>query len=347
MNVIRNHQLIRSCTQLMTRARCLGMQGQNTEVRNVFLEPLVHRELVRVSGSEVVSFLQGLTTNDMRMLESPAIPSMFTMFLNKAGRVMYDAIIYRTPDPQTVLIECDKDVSNDLRRHLKLYRVRRKIQIDEVADEFKLWVMFGGNRMVSENLKLDSKYNIQIIPDPRLSDLGLRLLTPSDITHADLSKLYKNIKEIVVESANNDCTYLDHRYELGVAEGVVDLQPGKQFPLEANCDLLNGVSFNKGCYIGQELTARVHHTGVIRKRHMPIQLIDPLTEESTKIIRKEDGTKVGNVLGSTAKRAIGLLRVEQVLKCKELFIDGKVCHAGMPQWWPSELLSNVSMREGV
>ncbi|XP_036324845.1 putative transferase CAF17 homolog, mitochondrial [Rhagoletis pomonella] len=310
--------------------------------RRLVVEELSDRELVRVQGEEVVPFLQGLITNDMTHLQSGSTPlaktpAMYTMFLNKAGRVLYDSIIYRTPELNTYLIECDKYISNELRRHLLLYRVRRNIQIDSVGQEYRPWIVFNP---VGSVVRMDTSVQVgqEVIstPDPRIRDLGTRVITKSDKTWKDLANMFSKTGDVTVAKPTNDCNYRMHRYRYGVGEGVYDLPPGKSFPLEANCDYLHGVSFHKGCYIGQELTARVHHTGVVRKRIMPLRLTVPAPPKSL-TISTETGTNVGLIRGANFDRALGLLRVEQALNSPKLFIDGKICYVEKPYWWPSEL----------
>ncbi|XP_013118434.1 putative transferase CAF17 homolog, mitochondrial [Stomoxys calcitrans] len=348
MNILRNSRTSPTLRQLISLAR--NSSSSTLEQAKFIVEPLKQRQIVRVKGEDVISFLQGLTTNDMRQLQTSS--SIYTMFLNKAGRVLYDAIMYMPPkESSTVLLECDKDICNELMRHLKLYRVRRKIQIDNVADEFNIWSAFNilGEPSINSNSSTIEKLNnvdgIDVTQDPRLQILGHRIVCTSDKSWTDLSKVYENT--IVVEPPSDTNNFQLHRYKIGVAEGVHDMPPGKQFPLEANCDLLNGVSFNKGCYIGQELTARVHHTGVIRKRHMPVLLSVPLAADSSKAMLNESEAKLGNILGSVGNQALGLLRIEQVMKSKELSVDGKPCHVEKPKWWPTSLLTNVSSKEEV
>lgn len=345
MNILRNNRLPKLLSSRWFLQQCHGRNNSSNSIteKKFIIEPLEQRKLIRVKGEDVISFLQGLTTNDMRQLQVSPSASIYTMFLNKAGRVLYDAIMYRTPaEESTILIECDQDISNELMRHLKLYRVRRKIQIDNIAEELNIWSLFNAhedpavNRLNSAEMPT-SMEDIVIVQDPRLSCLGHRLLTPADTTSTDLSNMYKDLCQVNVEGPSSEYNYRLHRYTVGVAEGVLDMPPGKQFPLEANCDLLNGVSFNKGCYVGQELTARVHHTGVIRKRHMPVILNAPLSPKTSNAIFNEAGAKVGNILGSTKNHAIGLLRIEQVVKAKELKIDGNVCCVEKPKWWPATL----------
>ncbi|KAM7360468.1 putative transferase CAF17 homolog, mitochondrial [Cochliomyia hominivorax] len=341
MNLMGNLKWLSQISGKWLTRRCIQTSTTGNTKNKLILEPLTERQLVRVKGDEVVPFIQGLITNDIKHLHPSSNKAIYSMFLNKAGRVMYDTIIYSTSEPNHILIECDKNVANELQRHLKLYRVRRKIDIDSVDQELKVWQAFLPQveaQSILQSLNKELINDLTITPDPRLKHLGVRLLASSDRTYTDLSKLFKQ----EVSAASRDNNFRTLRYCLGVAEGVIDMPPGKCFPLEANCDILNGVSFHKGCYIGQELTARVHHTGVIRKRHMPVKLTKPLEAGSTATVFNEAGGNCGTIFGSLANHALGLLRIENVMKAKELLVNGSVCFTEKPQWWPQELHVNVA-----
>lgn len=285
------------------------------------------RSLIRCTGAktETSQFLQGMVTNDVNHLSSQS-SCIYALFLNKGGRVLYDSIIYKTSGPEddreSFLIECDASVANTLAKHLKLYRVRRKIDIT-VSDELDLWCLQGSKEAVNPTSELS------VFTDPRLKDVGLRL-----ISHKN-----QNIKQIlsdVQEGSIED--YAAHRYKLGICEGVVDLPPEKCSPLESNCDYMHGVSFHKGCYIGQELTARTHHTGVVRKRLMPLFFEKPINfklDEPVDVKNEENGAmgKVRNVIGQTG---LGLLRIEQVLAAKQLTLNENRLRTEKPSWWRVE-----------
>ncbi|XP_055851975.1 putative transferase CAF17 homolog, mitochondrial [Episyrphus balteatus] len=313
-----------------------------TTASKYLAEPLTKRALVRIQGAEVVPFLQGLITNDMNHLHVDGNPSMYTMFLNNAGRVLYDSIVYRTPEADSFIIECDRDVSNELRKHLRLFRVRRKINIDCVNEELTPWIVFNpiqNGDVPKPNDKKPDK--VLSTPDPRLKELGVRIILPAGSEGKDIEKMFPS--SITIEQSTSS-QYNTHRYVHGVGEGIIDHPPGKCFPLEANCDFLHGVSFQKGCYVGQELTARVYHTGVIRKRLMPLKLTN-VPEADVTSVQTSDGASVGTIRGVIEKQALALLRVEQVLKAKELVVNGQPCETFKPNWWPKDLPSRPSLRK--
>ncbi|XP_055903822.1 putative transferase CAF17 homolog, mitochondrial [Eupeodes corollae] len=303
-----------------------------TNATSFLAEPLSRRALVRVQGAEVVPFLQGLMTNDINHLHIDGNPSMFTMFLNNAGRVLYDSIVYRTPEPDTFIIECDREVTTELQKHLRLFKVRRKINVDCVDSELTPWIVFNPTQSgaVPKPSETNQKEVLTTI-DPRLKELGVRIIQPTGNSLSDIEKMFPNatLKQPTLSEYNT------HRYIHGVGEGVIDHPPGKCFALEANCDFLHGVSFHKGCYVGQELTARVYHTGVIRKRLMPLELTSNPTGDVNSV-QTSAGGAVGTIRGVSQNHALALLRVEQVMKAKELLVDGKPCKTHKPHWWPKD-----------
>ncbi|XP_068201626.1 putative transferase CAF17 homolog, mitochondrial [Palaemon carinicauda] len=304
-----------------------------------------HRSLIQVQGSEAASFLQGLITNDVEHLEEGAT-SIFSMLLNTQGRILFDSLIYKKQD-NTYLLECDAKKCEQLVKHLKMYRVRRKINIDHV-DGHCVWAVFDNSISFEDitpmdmeslymnpkseskvDLKLCDNQNSEVIAtrDPRLRYLGHRLIIPVN----------SNIKDIIPDTEVSEGLYKVLRYRLGVCEGIDEIPPTKCFPLEANCDYLHGVSFHKGCYIGQELTARTFHTGVVRKRYMPIVFsaeASHLTFDSG--IVNDKGKVVGKVRGIAGAQGIGLMRIEESLAAKTLTADNLTLVTSRPAWWPFE-----------
>ncbi|XP_062542860.1 putative transferase CAF17, mitochondrial isoform X2 [Armigeres subalbatus] len=326
--------------QLML-ARNVPIQNvhQRRWLGSVVLEPLKKRSVLSVQGSDAIPFMQGLITNDMTHFARGS-NSIYAMFLNTSGRVMYDSLIYksiRDPD-EHFFIECDTSTVDQLAKHLNLFRVRKKVQISK--PDLQPWVAFT-NRKESQDQSLTAaltKGNIDgafIYKDPRLEELGYRILVGSSTGLDDLKAMFP-VKTVFLENGS----YVQHRYGLGIGEGVENHPPGKCFPLENNSDYLHGVSFHKGCYIGQELTARTHHTGVVRKRLMPLVFDQPVREgqfTSDAEIKTKDGQPVGKLRGYYQTVGIGLLRVEKVLSNQSLIVGDTVhCTTNKPDWWPTE-----------
>lgn len=331
------------------------IRHNSDQIDGKVLERLNDRSILRVSGNEASTFLQGLITNDMKQL-AEGTSNIYTLFLNIKGRVMYDAIVYKTEESNMYYVECDSQVVESLQRHLQMYRIRRKIDIKHIGDKINVWSMFDSTNfdsrtIVNENGKrklegmifpcgiLNSKAskfidNIKIYEDPRLSNLGLRILAESQI---EKHEIMKHLDSDVFLS-ENVANYKAFRYKLGIGEGVHDLPPGKALPLEINCDYLHGVSFHKGCYIGQELTARTYHTGVVRKRLMPLifdSIVDKLLVYDEKIL-DESNNVVGKFRGYIDKYGLGLMRINESLNAQQLNVLGINLKVNKPVWWPQE-----------
>ena len=306
------------------------------------------RGLLRVRGDESFSFLQGLITNDMQHLKGGA-PSMYAMVLNAQGRVQHDVILYNYGSNK-YLVETTKSEVERLIRMLKMYKLRKKIEIDDISSSYKCCVLFNKIDNLNEvkNAKLDCSYSIAndnlqekfgltksvddkiIALDPRLQLLGCKVIIPQAVRLEDL-----------VESSDpcNIESYTELRYRLGVAEGPSELPSGDISALEANADYLHGVSFHKGCYLGQELTARVHHTGVVRKRYMPVVFSKPpptAIPSETPVVNSK-GKSVGRIRAQAGCFGIGLLRIADCLADPDgLSVLGIKITTQKPIWWPIE-----------
>lgn len=343
-----------------------AIRHNSNQVGGKTLERLNNRSILRVSGNEATNFLQGLITNDMKHLGEGA-SNIYTLFLNIKGRVMYDAIVYKTEENNMYYIECDLQVVESLQRHLQMYRVRRKVDVKHIGDIINIWSLFNSTKHLDTGItasesgkqKLEgmifpcgtlnnkaSKFidNVMIYQDPRLPDLGLRILAESQI---DKHEIVKHLESDVSVSENVG-NYKAFRYKLGIGEGIHDLPPGKALPLEINCDYLHGVSFHKGCYIGQELTARTYHTGVVRKRLMPL-VFDNIANKPLAYDEKildESGNVVGKFRGCIDNYGLGLMRINESLNARQLNVSGINIRVVKPAWWPQEVqMETVSAKD--
>lgn len=331
------------------------VRGNSSKSQMKSLVHLDQRTLLRLSGYEVSDFLQGLITNDIRHLKEGAA-SIYSVFLNIKGRVLYDTIIYKTQDENVFYVECDSSIVNTLSKHLKMYKLRRKVDIQREDDSMKVWTAYNHDTVFqAEQEQVETKSNLEgkifpcgssdnassklvdnifIYSDPRIYTLGLRILTQSTVTRDEIIKHL----EPNVTTQQNASSYRQFRYKLGVGEGVQDLPPGTSFPLEINCDYLHGISFHKGCYIGQELTARTHHTGVVRKRLMPL-IFNQACEKPLKYddkITNEAGKIVGKIRGQEGIFGLGLIRIADALTSKTLTVGDCILKVVKPHWWPQE-----------
>lgn len=201
---------------------------------------LFERALVRLkpmeSGEDVAAFLQGLVTNDVKA----ALP-VWTALLTPQGKVMFDFLVW--PDGlDGLLIDCEAAQAGALAKRLTLYRLRRKISIERADDLGVFWKAHAGDGGAT---------------DPRLSALGQRWIAP-----------------VSADDEAADDAWRAHRLSLGVAEGQAELGNSDVLWLECNAVDLNGVSFTKGCYVGQENTARMNWRQKVNRRLVVVPLAD-------------------------------------------------------------------------
>ena len=330
----------------MTCRRVRSFQAAAITTRQLHGERQQHRGLVRVKGEEASDFLQGLVTNDMEHLQG-GTSGMYCLLLNRQGRVLYDSIIYHHT-PNTFLLECDAERASQLQRHLRMHQVRRRLVVEDVTHHLSVWCVFDPEPQLTQetqvdvellylNPRVESGVTLQLagntkdiiaIQDPRMKQLGHRLVMPS--TTASLRELLPSVEE-----DGGKEVFRGLRYRLGVGEGPEELPPTKCLPLEANCDYLHGVSFHKGCYVGQELTARTFHTGVVRKRLLPLVFSGDASEVPPDAsVVNERGKAVGKVRRCLGTHGLGLLRVEECLGAKTLTVEGLTVQTFRPLWWP-------------
>jgi len=314
---------------------------------------LPDRSVLQVTGVEASTFLQGLMTNDIDTLVENERKSLYCMFLNTAGRILFDAIISKGVEPDQFLLDVDSKVSNLAKKHLSLYKVRRKILI-KIEENLSVHAVFkdelksatpelstqspvigstfcsgGSSAPGVEDIGPPLSKHCLTHPDPRLATLGHRLLletcdSPSQFLPEDCQLA-------------DPKDFLLHRCMLGVSEGCEDIPLGKCTPLEYNLDYLHGVSFHKGCYIGQELTARTHHTGVIRKRILPLKIGgDLVSGEEDLTVKNEAGKTVGKVRRIHTDVGLGLMRLKESFAADKLTVNETPVTVIKPEWWPNE-----------
>ncbi|XP_078001085.1 iron-sulfur cluster assembly factor IBA57, mitochondrial-like [Glandiceps talaboti] len=298
---------------------------------------LKSRTLLRISGKDSEDLLQGVVTNDVSLLKDEK--AIYTMLLNQQGRVLYDAILYRrgpggSSEPMYIL-ECEEAIGAELQKHLKMYKIRKKVDVVDISSEYEAWALFG---ITGNNIPNPDKHVI-CVPDPRVPTFGHRIIVPND---TKVAGMMSGLSEVSLDE------YDTHRYVHGVSEGTGDLPPGNTLPLEANLDYMNGVSFHKGCYLGQELTARTYHTGVIRKRLMPVTLVnyeDGSVIKPGETVSTPDGKNAGKFRNHVGINGIALLRMvhtKDTLKVPAK--NGSVLDmkARVPEWWPHQSSGDVT-----
>lgn len=249
---------------------------------------LTNRGLISITGVDSATFLQGLITQNMLVTSDPSRhirrTGTYTAFLNSQGRILNDAFIYPLPSPagndleREWLVEVDKNEVTSLLKHLKKHKLRAKLKLRALDDgERTVWSSWKNHsepRWAAYNLESEAASpfslgsNIVGCIDSRAPGFGSRIVTPG----SEELRNYLPDESQVAGSEVELGSYTVRRMLHGVAEGQTEIIRESALPMECNMDLARGIDFRKGCYVGQELTIRTHHTGVVRKRILPVQL---------------------------------------------------------------------------
>jgi folate-binding protein YgfZ len=255
---------------------------------------LEDRGVLQVSGEDAVSFLQGLVTNDV---EGCAVgEARYAALLSPQGKILFDFLVLRIPAEAgaAFLIDCPIAQAGDLAKRLGFYRLRAKVTIAGASARYAVFARWTQEGSSGELAVPPTPKDGFLYVDPRDPRLGSRL-----IGHRD---------QVVANSES--AAYEAHRIKLGVPRGGVDFTYADNFPHDANLDLLHGVDFKKGCYVGQEVVSRMHHRSEPRKRIVRLALAGEGPQQGMPVLAGE--TTVGT-LGSTAgSAALALLRLDRV-----------------------------------
>ncbi len=262
------------------------------------------RGVIRIAGDDARTFLQGLISNDVdKVSESRAV---YAAFLTPQGKYLFDFFVAQGPDgPNDLLLDCEASRFDDFLKRLKLYKLRAKVTLSDARTELKVAAIFDEDAADTLGLAKDAGAAATLgggvaFVDPRLADAGVRVILPAG----------SNALDELTQATTDD--YDRHRLALGLPDGSADIEVEKATLLESGFEDLNGVDFNKGCYMGQELTARTKYRGLVKKRLMPVTLDGPLPAPGTEITI--DGRNAGEIRSGRDEHAIALLRLDAVEK---------------------------------
>ena len=251
---------------------------------------LTDRALVRIAGEDARGFLQDIISNDIEKL-GPAT-AIHAALLTPQGKYLHDFFAFE--HATAIHLDCEAERRDDLMKRLKRYRLRAKIDVEE-NDALNLFALTGdGVREMAGPFAGGILY-----ADPRLTELGARAALPEGGAAALEADGFEPM-------ARDDYERL--RIGHGVPDGSRDLVVDKALLLESGFEELAGVDFEKGCYVGQEVTARMKHRGLVRKRLLPVEIDGPAPAPGTAILRGE--TAVGEMRSSVEGQGLALLRLE-------------------------------------
>ena len=254
-------------------------------IKNVYI--LEDRGILFINGFDAKEFLQNLVTNDINKVDNSN--SCFASLLTPQGKFLFDFLIVK--HKSGYFIDCEKKQADNLFKKLNIYKLRSKVEIMNLSNEFVIaafsYEKFMSFKEAKDILGYTFKYREDpILLDPRHKKLGGRLII-------NLEKLYLSLKKLDLKSAEPN-EYYKFSHELGIPQRDMDKLSDKLFGIECNFEELNGIDFKKGCYVGQENTSRIKLRNKLSKRLLPIQLIKGNLEEGASIFNNEN--EVGKVL---------------------------------------------------
>lgn len=273
------------------------------------LIPLPDRAIIAVAGADRVPFMQGLVSNDVTAVAPDR--AIWAALLTAQGKYLHDFIIFT--DDERLLLDVEAARRDDLIRRLRMYRLRSKVDLVDLSETYRVYATLDAEAGPVGTVTRDG--GGWHIVDPRHAGMGVRLVLP---TQAD-------------PVATGDFSDWDRRrLRLGIPDGSRDLTPEKSILLDNGFDELHGVSWDKGCYVGQELTARTKYRGLVKKRLLPVTLSGIAPAAGTPVLA---GTvEAGEIRSGNATQALALLRLDLLRAGKELTCDGLSVTPMPPDW---------------
>ena len=270
---------------------------------------LPHRSVIAVGGPDRAEFLQGLISNDTAKV-GPG-QAIWAALLTPQGRFLNDMFVVEDSSG-AFLLETERERAAALARKLKMYTLRSKVTVEDRSEAMDVAVVFGPDAE-----KIVPVAGVTAFVDPRLPELGVRVLVPAGQAASLLGLAEAPIAE-----------YEALRLGLGVPDGSRDLPVEKALLLESGFDELHGVDWQKGCYMGQELTARTKYRGLIKRRLFPVKVEGALPPPGTPVER--DGREVGEIRSGSGDRALAMLQLDAA--DGPLTVDGRPIQVARPRW---------------
>ncbi len=284
------------------------------------------RGVLAVGGPDRRAFLQGLVSNDVDKIGPEQ--ARYAAFLTAQGKYLHDFMMAEigAAADATILLDAEAGRLADLKRRLSMYRLRAKATLDERPD-LAVAAVFGDDALAALGLPDEPGHarafasGVAFV-DPRLAALGARCILPRAGARSALTQA--GLREAGFEAWDR------LRLGLGIADGSRDLELEKSILLEAGFDELNGVDWQKGCYIGQELTARTKYRGLVKRRLVPVVIDGPAPAPGT--IVTAAGREVGEMRSSRDGQGLAVLRIDAVLGEQPLMAGDTAIVPTRPSW---------------
>jgi len=295
--------------------------------------PLAPRSVIRLGGPDRHAFLQGLVSNDVHLVTRDT--AIYAALLTPQGKFLHDLFIIESGD--AFLIDCEAARAEDLLKRLAAYKLRAKVNLEDAVNDFEIRAIWDSSSprkrgsIERDSAHINRREDIIVFNDPRLPELGQRIIVKKGTAISNIP-------------ATDFPAYDHHRLALGVADGSRDMIVEKSTLTDGNFDLLNGISWTKGCYVGQELTARMHYRALVKKRMFPVRIEGAAPSFGATITL--NGEEIGDMRSSAGEVGIALLSVEKmkdVTESNALLLSGASrLTAGKPNWMETRESGDVA-----
>lgn len=273
--------------------------------------PLEDRGLLGLKGNDASEFLQGVITQDIRRLEQEKL--LYTAHLTPQGRILFDFFILKIDD--MIVLDCHKNNLMPLAQKLHAYVIGKDVEFLDMSDDYNVFAL-----LKESSTKTNATQHLrQCFNDPRHTNMGKRLY----LTKEEAQK---------IEPTGTATDYLSRRIELGVVDLAFDGLLSKNIASEVNLDHLNAINYNKGCYVGQEMTARTHFRTSVKKRIFVIEFNKELTVKDRTIYK--DKMEAGTLFSHRDGKGLALIRNRYLES--PLYLEGEEIKVRLPEWFKQE-----------
>ncbi len=282
---------------------------------------LKSRAIIRLSGPDVRPVLQGIVSNDVEKVSPARV--IWAALLTPQGKYLHDFFIGQLGED--ILLDCEGDRRSDLITRLKRFKLRSRVAID-AEDDLAVFALFpiGAAATILNGKAGDAEPadGGMIFMDPRLQEAGARA-----IIHPDNQK---PLKDRFAVTEGSIAKYDAFRMALGLPDGSRDITVEKSVLLEAGFDELNGIDWQKGCYMGQEVTARTYHRGLVKRRLLPVTLDGPELPPGTPLFAGD--REVGEITSSAEGAGLAMIRLDALGAGTEILGEQTRINANPPNW---------------
>jgi hypothetical protein len=287
--------------------------------------PLENRGLIKIEGPDARDYLQGLVSQDMTRVT--ATQAVYSAFLTPQGKFLFDFFCFELNG--ALMLDCEADRRSDFFKRLSLYKLRSKATLTDVSDAYRIYAVLDDTDQpaLCDQLGLSHERGTCVpfgggvaYVDPRLDTMGLRVALPlGDTALTDAGKrpgAFENYEAV--------------RIAQGLPDGARDMAVDKALLLENGFEELDGVSFTKGCFMGQELTARTRYRGLVKKRLLPVAIDGPAPAPGTAI--EVDGREVGEMRTEIGDIGLALIRLDALDDHFSFTIGETTLTPNVPDW---------------